>query len=162
MTRRALPLLLALAAAPAVAQELTGTPTGPPTEVTYALGGVVSGLYRVTADLLAGTVSEARPPRGAHGDGARLDAMTMPETARRPLSPAAREEIARLAAAVLRDGPAVRRLCPPTADAIARYRITAPGAVRDATVSTPCFTPEAGALLRALTCAADPAREGCG
>ncbi len=96
MLRRAAVLaLLAACASPAAAAERE--------VVAYLLGRVVSGPYRVSADLGAGTVEEARSP-GAHGDGAGLDALTMPATRSRPLPAGSAERIRALAGAVLRDG----------------------------------------------------------
>ena len=77
-----------------------------PSTVTYLLGGVMSGPYRLTVDLETDHLSEAKPPPGVHGDGARVSAADLPETARRALTPAERDTLRALAVPVWRDGAA--------------------------------------------------------
>ena len=121
----------------------------------------MSGPYRVSADLRSGAIEEARPPRGAHGDGARLDATSMPATRRRTLTPAAAGRIRALAGTVWRDGAGVRRACPPTVDALVQFRITLGGGTRDFDAPVPCLTEDARRLRAALLCGMDPAAASC-
>jgi hypothetical protein len=135
-----------------------------PTSVTYTLGGVVSGPYRVSADLGSGVAAEAKPPPGRHGDGAELNALTMPITVSRSLAAQDVRNIQRLAGAVSGNGPASPpKECPPTmtADAIGRFDIVQGGATHTFLFPTPCMTPAAGDLLSSLVCGADPDGRNC-
>ncbi|MFT8243369.1 hypothetical protein [Roseomonas sp. BN140053] len=132
----------------------------PPTRVTYLLGGLLSGPYRLSADLEARTLVEAATPRGARGDAARLRAADLPDTARHPLAPPEAERIGRLAAAVLDRG-AARPGCPPMADALMSLIITAGAAERRFDLPVPCLTPEARQLVDRLLCTAHPGSTGC-
>jgi hypothetical protein len=69
--------------------ESLGSCADPPvaTRVTYVLGGMMSGPLRLTADLDAKIVRQADHPPGQSGDGARLNAWTMPVTSTRGLTP---------------------------------------------------------------------------
>lgn len=81
-----------------------------PNAIIYLLGGVVSGPYRLTVDLQNDRLMEAKPPPGVRGDGARVFAADIPETARRALTPGERDTFRALGATVWRDGVA-RRGC---------------------------------------------------
>jgi len=146
LRRAAVLALLVACASPAAAAERE--------VVAYLLGGVVSGPYRVSANLGAGTVEEARPP-GAHGDGAGLDALTMLATRSGTLPAAAAGRIRALAGAVLRDG-AERRGCQPSVDALVRFHIVRGDVVRDLDASSPCLTEGAERLRAALMCGMEP------
>ena len=150
-----LPLLLAssLAAAASADPTLPGT-------VTYLLGGVVSGPYRLTVDLETGRLSEAKPAPGIHGDGARVSAADLPETAGRALTPAERDRLRVLAAPVWRDGAARRACLEFSMDALVRLTITAGGVERSSDAPLQCLTSDAAALQRAMLCAANPGA-GC-
>ncbi len=132
-----------------------------PAQVTYTLGGLVSGPYRVGADLVTGAVSEAQPPRGQYGDGARLDALTMPVTARRSLSPATLRTIRDLASQVFANGAFACKDMRMSADAIGRFDIVQDGVTHTSSAPTACLTPPGDSLLQALTCGVDPHRAGC-
>jgi hypothetical protein len=151
LRRAAVLALLAACASPAAAAERE--------VVAYLLGGLVSGPYRVSADLGAGTVEESRPP-GAHGDGAGLDALTMPATRGGTLPAGSAERIRALAGAVLRDG-AERRGCLPTIDALVRFHIVRGDVVRDLDASSPCMAEGADRLRAALMCGMEPGTSGC-
>ncbi len=136
-----------------------------PAQVTYTLGGIVSGPYRVAADLATGVVTEAQPPQGRYRDGARLNALTMPVTAHRSLTPAALDAVRGLASQVFADGAFA---CPDpakgmmmSADAIGRFDVVQDGVTHASSAATACLTPIGDALLRALTCGIDPQRPGC-
>ncbi|MBI0537697.1 hypothetical protein D9599_19230 [Roseomonas sp. KE2513] len=131
-----------------------------PSTVSYLLGGVVSGPYRLTVDLETGRLSEAKPPPGVHGDGARVSAADLSETARRALTPAERNTFRVLAAPVWRDGAARRGCLEFSMDALVQLAITAGGVERRSDAPAQCLTPDAVALRRALLCAADPVT-GC-
>lgn len=129
-------------------------------KVTYLLGGPMSGPYRVSADLRAGVVSEAKPPQGKRGDGAGLDAMTMPITRTRPLPPATAARLQTLAAAVWQNGGTVPR-CLPSVDALVRFHMVQAGVSHDFDVSTICMNADAKVPQRALLCAMDSAGQDC-
>jgi len=132
----------------------------PPSRVTYLLGGVVSGSYRLVVDLKNDRLSEAKPPPGVNGDGARVSAVDIPETARRALTPVEHDRFRALAAAVWRDGAARRDCLEFNMDAMVRLTITAGGVERRSDAPAQCLTPDADALLGALLCAANPTT-GC-
>lgn len=125
-----------------------------PSAVTYLLGGIVSGPYRLTVDLEAGRLSEAVPPPGVRGDGARVSAADLSETTSRALTSAARDTLRVLAAPVWRDGAARRGCLQFSMDALVRLIITADGIERRSDAPAQCLTPDAVALRRALLCAA--------
>ena len=132
-----------------------GSAAAEPTRVTWVLGGLMSGPYRLSADLAAGVLEEARPPAGVSGDGAGLNAWSLPVTGRHPLLPAQRQEIAALAARLYQPG-AFR--CPglPSPgmiDALGALEIEQDGQARRSDGPVPCLTPDGDALVRALTCA---------
>lgn len=129
-------------------------------EVTYLFGGLMSGPYRVSADLRAGVVSEAKPPEGKRGDGAGLNAGTMPATRTRPLPPTDAAHLQALAASVWRNGAVIPR-CLPSVDALVRFHMVQAGASRDFDVSTICMNADAKALQRALLCAVAVEATGC-
>ena len=131
-----------------------------PSTVTYLLGGVVSGPYRVTVDLEAGRLSEAKPAAGVHGDGARVSAADLPETAGRALTRAERDALRVLAAPVWRDGAARRACLEFSLDALIQLTITAGGVERSSDAPSQCLTSDAVALQRAMLCAANPGA-GC-
>jgi hypothetical protein len=75
-----------------------------PDHVTYVLGGVMSGPSRLEGDLVSGAFLEAQPPPGEFGDGAGLDARTMPVTRQWIVPPEKLAVLRRLAASVWRHG----------------------------------------------------------
>lgn len=131
-----------------------------PVRITWVIGGAVSGPQRLSADLATGRLEHARASAGARGDGAGLDAWTMPATASHTLSPAQRREIARLAARLAREGafycpnPAMLRIV----DALGGLEIEQDGRRQRQHGPTACLTPDGAALVQALTCAAG---QGC-
>ena len=138
-------------------------PAPTPATVTYVLGGVVSGPYRLAADLRAGTAEEALPPRGKFGDGARLDPWTMPATSHRRLSARDRAAIGTLASAILADGIVSPVRCPITApppppDALVVFAVgMSPGAEpRRLSTASQCLTDDASRLQQLLRNAAQP------
>ena len=156
-------LTLAIAASPAPGSDVPATAAASPAAVTYLLGGVVSGPYRLSADLVAGTVEEARPPPGRFGDGARIDPWTMPATFRHALTGRDRRVIRELAASLLSNGVASPAKCPATApppppDAVVAFAITpAPGAEpRRLWAAAACLSDDAARLQRVLHDAAQP------
>ncbi len=166
MRNLAIAACLVLFAAPSSAHDW-------PTRVTYGLGGIVSGPYRVSADLVTGTVSEASTPPGAIGDGAGLRTDDLPVTKTRQLPPNEWHRLRRLAAIVWRRGP-VRtqpsvvvkgRIAPPivcnTPDALGRFDIVKDGVTRTFDFSTPCMSADGDRLLKALTCGANPDQAYC-
>lgn len=143
------------------------------TSIMYALGGVMSGPYRVSADLAGATASEAKTPPNAHGDGAGISTASLPVTGTQSLSPAAVRKLDALASAVWRDGPERKPVttrhvdkhgrvslgidfCQPSLDALGRFEIVRSGMKRTFDFSTVCMTKTADRLLATLTCAANP------
>jgi hypothetical protein len=138
------------------------TATDPaPSTVTYLLGGVLSGPYRLTVDLDAGHLSEAKAPPGIRGDGARVSAASLPETASRALTHAERDTFRALAAPVWRDGAARRGCLEFSMDALVLLAITAGGIERRTNAPAQCLTPDARALQQALLCTATPGGAEC-
>lgn len=142
-----------------------------PEQVTYVLGGMMSGPYRLTADFATGTVEEATPPPGKHGDGARLDAWTLPVTSTQKLSPHRIAEIRRLSNQVLEHGIFSEKGCPAslTVDALVSFRIVTAHGTRNFSTASPCMNEESSALQHSLycgiypqdhTCIGQPARRG--
>jgi len=162
MRRSALSVLLVVSSCSAV---LPDSQSNTLTNVTYALGGIMSGPYRVSADLESGIATEARPPPGVHGDGARVSAFDMPATTSRSLSSEEVLAIRKFASAVWKKGPVSTSKCPPGVmpppDALGRFDIVDAGVTRSFVLPTPCMSPEADNLLRTLTCGANPKNYGC-
>lgn len=140
--------------------------------IVYSLGGLMSGPYRVSADLAAATASEAKTPPGVFGDGARVSTASLPVTSTRPLAPGAVRKLDALASAVWKDGPDKpivesrhyigRRAvisftpCQPSLDAQGRFDIVRHGVTHTFNFSTVCMNKTADELLTALTCDANP------
>lgn len=153
-----LSLLFAGSLAAAAAAAVDDPPL--PKTITYLLGGAVSGPYRLTVDLETDHLSEAKPPPGVHGDGARVSAADLPETARRALTPAERDTLRALAVPVWRDGAGRRGCFEFSMDALVLLAITVDGVERRFDAPRQCLTPDAVALQRALLCSANPGT-GC-
>src|SRR5262245_53976351 len=100
--RHLVPALAALALA-ACTPPAGAAPPGPD-KVTYLLGGITSGPYRVEADLRTGEAAEATMPRGVTGADYNADPAKIPVTARRTLPAAELTAIRALAAQIWRDG----------------------------------------------------------
>lgn len=155
-------LLLAMtAAALATAAVACAAHAGDIRRVTYLLGGTVSGPYRLTADLEAGTIAEGATPAGMSPDSA--PAATLPPTLQRPLSPAEQARIQNLAAVVWANGASKPPgTCTMTPDALVRFEIAIGDTVRTFDLSAPCMTDAASALQRAMYCAAHGGEAGSG
>ena len=131
------------------------------TRVTYLLGGTMSGPYRLTADLKAGTITEGNTPAGMHPDQA--PATTLPTTTERPLSSSDKTRIQDLAALVFTHGARKGWDCEMSPDALVRLEIAAGEQVKTFDLAAQCLTDDAGALQRAMYCAvhAGDAGSGC-
>lgn len=158
-TSLAAALFLALALQPALAAE--------PAHVTYVLGGVMSGPYRLEGDLVTGDFSEARAPAGKFGDGTGLDARTMPVTRRWTVPPEKLAVLRPLAARVWRPGmaklvtfithrradgiPEIRPVvCTPSIDALGGLILERGGRQRSFDFSLSCLSKDGDAFLNAL------------
>lgn len=153
-------LALGFLAQPAAAAE--------PDHVTYALGGVMSGPFRLEADLVTGAFSEARPPAGQRGDGAGLNAHTIPVTKRWTVPPQKLAVLRRLAEKVWRHGmdswfttvvhrrankaPKIEVIntCQPSLDALGALTLERSGRKRSFDFSMPCLSKDGDAFLHAL------------
>ncbi len=114
----------------------------------------MSGPYRVAADLTTGVATEAKPAQ--FGDGARMNALTMPVTASRTLAPQELQEIRRLSSQAFTQGAFACRDMTMSMDALGRFDIVQEGVTHTSSAPTLCMTSQADALLRALTCGVDP------
>ena len=154
----ALGLILLVGCAPA-------DPPVAPSEVTYMLGGIMSGPYKVTADLGTGiVVKDAEvakyPPPG------EIPKKTEPVKGQIPNAELA--YIRQLAARIWTVGAQTER-CLPQADAIGSLDIRrdVPGKTsltfetRTYVFSTTCETDETEQLLTAVTCPVEPRQSGC-
>jgi len=150
------PVLSLLLASSLVAGAAAADDPPLPSTVIYLLGGAVSGPYRLTVDLETDRLFEAKPPPGTHGDGARVFAADLSDTARRALTPAERDTFRVLAASVWRDGAARRDCFEFSMDALVQLAITIGGVERRSDAPAQCLTLDAVALQRALLCAANP------
>lgn len=132
-----------------------------PASATYSLGGLLSGPYRVSADLVDGVAAEAKPPPGVSGDAAGVRISDLPVTKTRRLTPQELRALRGLAEAVWERGAmSPPRSCAPCTDAIGRIDIVRAGVTRSFDVPLACMNVEAERLVRGLGCAADPERAG--
>ena len=159
MRGRVAALFAASLAACSVAR--AGAAPDAPTGATYSLGGLLSGPYRVSADLVAGVAAEAAPPPGARGDGAGLKTSELPATKTRRLTPQELHTLRDLAAAVWERGATASPTCAGSVDALGRLDVVRADATRSFSFSVPCMNADAERLVRGLRCAADPGRDGC-
>jgi hypothetical protein len=126
---------------------------------------MMSGPYRLTADLVRGVVDEAQHAPGTNGDGARPDALTMPVTSTRSLDAKSAEQIRRLGRDVFEHGVFSSKACPamsiPTADSFHIFYITEGGVTRSFSAPAACDTVDALELQHTLYCSANPTGYGC-
>ena len=168
----------ALCVYPAAADEL-------PTSVTYSLGGVMSGPYRLSADLASGVLSEATHPRGKIGDGAGLSTDELQVTGTRTLTPEELKPLRQAAGAVWTNGadifaamrkaradmPAEQRRTQDqkfqaaarcmTMDAMGRFDIVKNGVTKNYLFSIPCMNDDAKRLFALLSCGIRPDQMSC-
>jgi hypothetical protein len=137
----------------------------PPTRVTYVLTGMMSGPYRITADLERGIVEEAESPVRPGRDQPRANPLTLPVTKSRALDAQAVDAIRRAESDVFAKGANSESKCPrgyiPTVDAFLTFYITKAGVTSSRSTPGACETEEASALQRILFCSADPSGHGC-
>jgi hypothetical protein len=137
-----------------------------PDHVTYVLGGIMSGPFRLDGDLVTGQFSQADAPPGKLGDGAGLDARTMPVTRHWTVSPDKLDALRRLAERVWRHGMTkeaarARRgadglwvvppiVCQPTLDALGELTLEQGERKRDFDFSMTCLSKDGDRFLKAL------------
>ena len=135
------------------------------TQVTYLLGGTMSGPLRVSADLTKGVVEEARPPQGVVGDGHGYLPQTMSVTQTATLTPKQLSSIRQLAGQVAKVKPYSTPKCPGIPpgfpDAWTSLEVVAGGQSYDGGSVGRCATDEVNALTHVMLCASDPTRYGC-
>lgn len=143
-------LTLAITAMTAACAPRAADTAPPPSRVTYLMGGIAGGPYRLEADLRTGEVSEAKTPPGG-----------LAVTARRTLPPSDLEALRGLVAHVWEYGVEAAGACPPAADAIGAFTFEQNGMSRTYSVSGPCMSNEASELRVRMACGANPADPGC-
>jgi len=139
-----------------------GPAAGPaPARVTYLLSGVVSGPYRLDADLRTGEVDEARPTALTTGAAYAADPAGIPITSRATLPASDLEALRGLASHVWEYGADKADACETTADAVAVFKLEQDGAARSYTVASSCMSDEASELQVRIACGANPRNPGC-
>lgn len=122
----------------------------PPSRVTYLLGGLAGGPYKLEADLRTGEVTEAKPRPGG-----------LSITSKRTLPPSDLEALRGLAAHVWEYGVEVAEACSPAGEAIAAFTFQQNGMSRTYSIASPCMSDEASELRVRMACGANPADPGC-